>query len=135
MKFYINQNATLPLLVVSPVLSTRVNSIEVNNQLENAAITFSMIDSKGKYVIAHKSASLLMRQDCDGNDVLSSIYNIYYKFTEQETSIPGMYRGQFKIDFFTEVNNPRTFTGGLILPISQELEIIINPSFIKTTII
>lgn len=133
MKFYINQYATLPILAVTPVYNNAyVEASDINNMLENAAITFTMTNSKGKLVVPHKSANLLSKDDCDEK---KDVYLIYYKFTEEETSVPGIYKGQFKIDFFNEEGSTPNTRGGLILPLKEDLEIIINPSSIRTTII
>lgn len=135
MKFYINQYATLPVLAVTPVYDTRIEADNINEMLEKSAITFTMVDSKGKLVVAHKNASLYSNIGCNKNINLDDNYVIYYKFTEKETSKPGVYKGQFKIDFFNDSNSTEVSRGGLILPLKEELEIIINPSNIKTTII
>ena len=100
-----------------------------NDMLENVAITFSMIEAdSGLYRIANVPASIefkrLRPQYPD-----DFIYALIYRFKLYQTSKPGRYNGEFKLDFMGEG------CGKLTLPVDDVINIQISDSITKTTVI
>lgn len=128
MNFFIKQNATLPVLKMRPIEDSNLDYEKFMTMLENSAITFSMRDKQtGVYKIANKQGGIVLRTKRVNNNQLDEYY-IYYKFTTKDTSTSGTYEGSFHIDFFGNT------TGNLIVPIREELNIIITDSFTRTTV-
>ena len=122
MEFYIKKNATLPVLKIQVVKDGRNDFRSFMVTLQNAIITFSMINSdNGILKIASKPA-YITEKFFDNHDAPQEFY-IYYNFTANDTKTPGRYMGEFSIT---------TTEGELIVPIRESLFINITPSFIKT---
>ena len=122
MEFFIKQNATLPTLKLQVVKDGRNDFRSFMETLQNAIITFSMINSdNGILKIASKPA-YITEKFFDNPDAPQEFY-IYYNFTANDTKTPGRYMGEFSIT---------TTEGELIVPIRESLFINITPSFIKT---
>lgn len=116
MNFYIRKNATMPYLLLKVSKDGRYDYKKFYNQLENSAITFSMIDEKtGVYKIANQAASVRKAEDSDN-------YLLFYQFTTSDTNKVGTYRGQFKINLYDTDNN-NAVLGELIVPIKDDLKI------------
>jgi hypothetical protein len=68
-------------------------SLEVNlsgtESLVGSQISFSMMDASGKVVISEASAQVV--------DLVERL--VSYDWTPQDTSVPGQYRGEFKVIF------------------------------------
>lgn len=98
----------------------------IYDRLENAAITFSMIDENGNYKVFNKQALLLPvdKELCkeDGE------YYIGYKFDTKDTNTPGRYKAEFKIDFLDDGCS-------LIVPIRDDLYVNVGDSFTKSKIV
>jgi hypothetical protein len=119
--FFIRKNSELPLLQMKVVNDGRSKYKKIFENLENAAITFSMMDIKtGTYKIFNKPA-LIIPVTCEGCPEIE--YYIGYKFSSKETNKNGTYKGEFKIDFFDDET-------ALIVPIYEDLFINIGDSFI-----
>lgn len=119
MEFFIKQNANLPTL---KMLMVKDGRSDFNNYFDNISdydITFSMSDvyTKIPKIIA-APCEIISNQDSDGN----TSYYINYQFTNRETKEIGRYKGSFYI------NNG---TGSVVLPITEELYINIQESFIE----
>jgi len=122
MEFFIKQNATLPTLKMQVVKDGRNDFRSFMDSLQNAIITFSMINSDtGMLKIASKPA-YITQKFLDNPDAPEEYY-IYYNFSPNDTKTPGRYLGEFSIT---------TTDGELIVPIRESLFINITPSFIKT---
>jgi len=122
MEFFIKQNATLPTLKLQVVKDGRNDFRSFMETLQNAIITFSMINTdNGILKIASKPA-YITEKFFDNPDAPQEFY-IYYNFTANDTKTPGRYMGEFSIT---------TTEGELIVPIRESLFINITPSFIKT---
>jgi len=127
--FFIKRNSTLPKLkyAISEYMMLRYDITD--DMLENCAITFSMQDSEtGNYVIANKAADLVVNTDFVQNPD-DDKYNLAYKFSLSDTSKAGKFSGSFKIDFMGENCGKITF------PITGEIDIVIQDSIVKTTIV
>ena len=121
MNFYIKKNADLPLLKVEPIKDGRSDYKKFMEDLESSTILFSMVDSKsGVYKIANADAYLVAKETIEPTPTVE--YYIYYQFKKRETNTPGIYKGEFLI---------RNEDGDLILPLREELTIIVLDSFIK----
>ena len=119
--FFIRKNSELLLLQMKVVNDGRSKYKKIFENLENAAITFSMMDIKtGTYKIFNKPA-LIIPVTCEGCPEIE--YYIGYKFSSKETNKNGTYKGEFKIDFFDDET-------ALIVPIYEDLFINIGDSFI-----
>jgi len=130
MDFFIKQNSTLPILRLS-IKPKVIERFRITKEMfENVAITFSMYNySSNVYLIANKPADIEINQDRlerGGAD----FFILIHKFTEKQTKTPGIYVGEFVIDFLGEDG-----CGKLKLPISENLNIFIQPSITKTTVI
>jgi len=80
-----------------------------------------MADAKtGMYKITNAEAYLVAKETTEPTPTVE--YYIYYQFKKRETNAPGIYKGEFLI---------RNEDGDLILPLREELTIIILDSFIK----
>ena len=119
--FFIKKNSELPLLQMKVVNDGRSEYKKIFNNLENAAITFSMMDiSNGSYKIFNKPG-LIIPVTPEGCPEIE--YYIGYKFNKKETNKNGIYKGEFKVDFFGDETS-------LIVPIYEDLFIHIGDSFI-----
>tara|TARA_R110000823_G_scaffold268326_3_gene388205 strand:+ start:2894 stop:3238 length:345 start_codon:yes stop_codon:yes gene_type:complete len=101
---------------------------KIFEELENAAITFSMINSEtGRYKIFNKPGVLIpvIYDDCLTNE---QEYYIGYKFTQKDVNAAGCFKGEFKIDLFGNGSS-------LILPIYEELFINVMDSFVNSKIV
>ena len=122
MEFFINKDATLPVVKLELIQDGRNNFMSFYNAIQNANITFSMTDIiTGIKKIGKKKAgtSLILPESCIGEE-----YYLIYQFTEVETSKAGRYLGQFTIDFLDG-------SGTLIVPIREKLFINILDGEIK----
>jgi hypothetical protein len=121
MNFYIKKGADLPILKVEPIKDGRSDYKKFMEDLESSTILFSMVDSKtGIYKIANADAYLVAKETIEPTPIVE--YYIYYQFKKRETNTPGIYKGEFLI---------RNQNGDLILPLREELTIIILDSFTK----
>jgi len=113
MNFYINKNATLPILKMELINDGRNDFSKFHDMLQNATITFCMTDADTKVLkIGGKSGLCILKEpssDCVGEE-----YFIGYQFTQKETKKAGTFIGEFTIDF-------NDGSGKLIVPIKDEL--------------
>lgn len=121
MKFYIKKGADLPILKVEPIKDGRSDYKKFMEDLEASTILFSMINTENNsYKIANSEAYLVAKETIEPTPTVE--YYIYYQFKKRETNTPGIYRGEFLI---------RNEYGDLILPLREELTIVVLDSFIK----
>jgi len=121
MEFFINKNATLPLLKMQIVKDGRSDYNEFMSLIEKASISFSMIDVEtGLPRITSKTGGFVSKTFIDPDTPPE--YYIFYKFTKRDTSKVGRYEGQFML---------KTDQGTLIVPIREKLYINVTDSFIS----
>lgn len=112
-EFYINKDATLPLLKMELINNGRYDYNTFHELIQNSNISFTMINSDtGVSKISNNSDNvfLSLKEGC-GEE-----YYICYKWDSRDTKIKGKYNGKFTITFGYE------FGGGkLIVPIQEEL--------------
>lgn len=128
--FFIKKNSTLPKLkfALSEYLMLRYDITD--EMLENCAVTFSMQDADtGGYKIANKAADLIVNTDFASNPD-DDKYNLAYKFSLGETTKPGIFLGEFKIDFLGEDQ-----CGKITFPATEKITIVIQDSSTKTSVI
>jgi hypothetical protein len=122
MEFFINKNATLPILSMELISDGRNDYRTFFNKIQNADIYFTMYDViTGVKKIAKKVANI--KQVTPVNCVGEEFY-ITYQFTPNDTSKPGKYVGTFTIEFLDG-------SGTLIVPIRESLYINILENDIK----
>lgn len=122
MNFYINQHATLPVLVMELIKNGYGDQKEFYQMLQSSTINFCMKDAKtGKVVIPNRKAICISKEFIlNPND---EEYLIGYAFKERDTKNAGLFIGQFTIE---------TKSGDkLIVPIQEELYIHILSSSVK----
>ena len=124
--FFIRKNSTLPILKLKLVNDGRTQYRQIYDRLENAAITFSMIDEKGNYKVFNKPGLLLPvdKEICpeDGE------YYLGYKFETKDTNIVGTFKAEFRVDFLDNGES-------LIVPIREDLYVNVLDSFTKAKIV
>lgn len=113
MEFFINKNATLPVLKLELIQDGRNDFQSFYDAVQNANIYFTMADVvTGVKRIAKKETTIELvtpQSNCVGDE-----YYIIYQFTERDTAVAGRYVGQFTIEFLDG-------SGTLIAPIREEL--------------
>jgi hypothetical protein len=136
MVFSIRQNATLPILKMKLIRDGRYDFKRFETIVEGMTITFSMKNkANGVYKVAGREGNLVMAYPCgdaDG-DINTTEYYICYQFRAEDTDKPGIYIGEFSLEFFDIVDGIQNF-GKLIMPIQEDLEIHVIDSFIKTDV-
>jgi len=127
--FFIKRNSTLPELKYPLTQHTLEQYDITSNMLENAAITFSMIDAdSGRYRIANVPANLVINNDRpEYPDELQ--YTLTYRFKLKDTKVSGRFQANFTIDFLGDS------CGKIGLPVNEYINIIISDSLTKTTVI
>ena len=123
MIFNIKQYATLPILQLKLIRDGRNDYNDFYKKLENATVTFAMKDvASGRLQVANEEGMLLLKNGC--NEMGQKEYYIGYAFTQEDTEIPGIYCGEFKLIFLDDMSE-------LITPINEELQIHVIESFVK----
>lgn len=125
--FYIKEGATLPTLRLELIKDGRydfLKSYEFNNAIQNADVTFSMVNNKnGNIKIYNKPCSINLSEDSGCEDR----YIIEYKWTKYDTNAKGQFTGNITIDFKSGlIENGNEYPAGrLIGPIHEELQIFV----------
>lgn len=124
--FFIRKNSTLPLLLMKVINDGRTDYKNLFTRLENAAVTFSMIDpDNGVYKVFNKQGLII---PVDDNCCGEIEYYLGYKFSSKDTNLVGTYKGEFKVDFLDNSDS-------LIVPIRTDLMISVVDSFTTTKIV
>jgi len=122
MEFFINKNATLPVLKLELIQDGRNDFNKFYDLIQNADIYFTMTDViTGVKRIAKKPTGVqqVIPESCVGEE-----YYLIYHFTERDTAIAGRYAAQFTIDFLDG-------SGTLVVPIREELFVNVLDGSIK----
>jgi len=122
MEFFINKNATLPVLKLELIRDGRNDFQKFYDMIQNADIYFTMTDVvTGVKRIAKKPTGieLVVPESCVGEE-----YYIIYQFTERDTAVAGRFAAQFTIVFLDG-------SGTLIAPIKEELFVNVLDGSIK----
>lgn len=128
--FFIKKNSTLPILKLPLIQSIREHFDITDKMLDNVAVTFSMRDAQtGVFRIANVPGNLVINKDRpDFPDEVE--YTLTYKFRLCDTKRTGRFVGEFKLDFLGDEG-----CGKITLPNNDPINIIINDSITKTTVI
>lgn len=123
MDFHINKGASLPILKMELIKDGRYNYKEFHDKIQNSEITFCMKNIvDGSVKIGNKPAICILKNEYNGCE--DEEYYLAYQFTKKDTSKPGTYVGDFKINFLDG-------SGTLIVPIREELYIHVLDGSIK----
>lgn len=127
MNFYIKQNSVNPTLRIELINDGRydfLKSYEFNNVIQDADVTFTMIDEHGNLKISKQPATIVLseEQSCDER------YIIEYKWKKRDVNQKGEFIGKFEITFKGDLyEEGKTYPeGNLIIPIYERLVIFIK---------
>lgn len=127
--FFIKKDSTLPELKFPLTQHLREQYDISEEMLENAAVTFSMMEADtGRYRIANFPADLVISNDRVANPDEEK-YTLKYRFKLHQTSKAGRFVGEFVVDFLGEN------CGKIKLPTQKLINIQISDSLTKTTVI
>jgi hypothetical protein len=129
-QFVINKNSTLPYLEIEPIHDGRHTYKKLYLAIQAATVTFTMTNMEsGIKKIANAPCYIV---PIDG-EACEEKYKIQYRWNTRDTSESGVYIGQFKIRFDNDITiDGMTFPkGDLIVPIAEELQLVINDGSIK----
>lgn len=126
--FFIKKNSQLPILQMKLINDGRNEYKKIFEDLENAAITFSMMNTEtGRYKVFNQPG-LIIPIENEGCIYEQQEYYLGYKFKKSEVNLAGVYKGEFKIDLFSDGCS-------LILPIYEDLFINVMDSFVNSKIV
>ena len=129
-QFVINKNATLPYLEIEPIHDGRHTYKKLYIAIQAATVTFTMTNMEtGVKKIANAPCHIVPIND----EVCEERYKIQYRWNKRDTSEAGIFIGQFKIKFDNEITVEDMIfpKGELIIPIAEELQIVVNDGSIK----
>ena len=134
MNFYINhiedtsipQNEkVLPVLSMALIHDGRHDFHKFHEMIQNAEITFSMVDiDTGVFKVANSPAFIKKLDDtCCQEEFL-----VCYQFLKREVNTPGKYKGYFTIKFGSDIKNDEYEypQGVLKVPIRDELIVVVR---------
>ena len=125
--FFIRKGATLPNLRLELVYDGKydfMKSSHFNNAIQNADVTFSMIDEHDVLKIS-KAPCVIVLVD---QDTCDEKYIIEYRWKPRDTKKSGHYKGKIEIKFKGDIyENGVTYEDGIFIgPIYEELDIFIK---------
>lgn len=129
-QFVINKNSTLPYIEIEPVYDGRHTYEKLYLALQSASVTFSMTNLEtGIKKIANAPCNIVPFD----TDCCEEKFKIQYRWNKRDTNESGIYVAQFKITFNDKITvDGYTFPKGeLIVPIAEELQVLINEGNIK----
>lgn len=126
MDFFINKNATLPVLKLELIRDGRNSYKNFYEKIQNANIYFTMTDvvTGVKRIAKRLTGTQLVYLDPNSEVTLDEEYYIIYQFTSNDTCVSGRYIANFEIDFLDG-------TGTLIVPIRETLYVNVLDGGIK----
>lgn len=126
--FIINKESTLPYLRMRLINDGRYDLNHINLALQSADVTFTMINKEtGIKKISNAKAYIVSKMNGCQEE-----YSIEYRWKKRDTQESGVFIGLFTIKFNIDKLNDNIIipTGNLIVPIKEELNIIVNNSSI-----
>ena len=129
-QFSILKNATLPYLEIEPIQDCRNDFKKLYYAIQSATATFTMTNmDNGVKKIANAECYIVPVDDESCEEKLK----IQYRWNKRDTSEEGVYVGVFKIKFNDDLEvDGMTFPKGeLIVPIAEELQIVISDGSVK----
>jgi len=129
-QFVINKNSTLPYLEIEAVQDGRHTYKKLYLALQSATVTFSMTNIENGVKKIANAPCYIVPFETDGCE---DKFKIQYRWKKRDTSEAGVYIGQFKIKFDNNITvEGMTFPKGeLIVPIAEEIQIVVNDGSIK----
>ena len=129
-QFAINKNSTLPYLEIEPTHDGRHSYKKLYLALQAADATFTMTNMDTGIKKIAKAPCYIVPFD---EESCEEKFKIQYRWKKRDTNEPGVYTGQFIINFSDNITmDGVTFPKGeLIVPIAEELQIVINDGSIK----
>ena len=122
--FEIRKNSELPSLKMSLINDGKYDYMKkemFNNAIQNADVTFSMVDENGNLKISKAKANIVLDDDggCDCG------FSIEYKWNKRDTRENGIFEGFFEINFKNDLYQEGVVypSGKLIMPIHEKLKI------------
>lgn len=124
--FFIKKDSTLPILKMKVVNDGRFDYKKIFDRLENAAVTFSMVDEKGVPRVYNQQGLLIPVEKvaCPEEEE----FYIGYQFKLKDTKKVGCYKAEFKLDFLDD-------GASLIVPIREDLYVNVVDSIVDSTIV
>lgn len=123
--FYIKSGSTLPTLRMELIEDGRHDYRKFYDSIQNCSITFTMVNIDTNITKVAKAPCYIKLKE-DGGCVEK--YVICYDWKERDTKDVGTYKGTFDITFNPIKSDETEYpTGKLIIPIREELTIIILP--------
>jgi len=125
--FFIKKGATLPVLRLELILDGKYDFMKAshfNNAIQNANVTFSMVDEHDVLKISNAECNLVLVDQ----DTCDEKYVIEYRWKERDTKRSGHYKGTIKIEFMGDIyEDGVTYEHGTFIgPIYEELDIFIK---------
>lgn len=129
-QFVINKNSTLPYLEIEPVHDGRHTYKKLYLAIQAATVTFTMTNMESGIKKIANAPCFVVPFD---EECCEEKYKIQYRWNKMDTSEAGVYIGQFKIRFDNDITvEGMTFPkGDLIVPIAEEIQIVVNDGSIK----
>lgn len=124
--FFIKKDSTLPIIKMKVVNDGRFDYKKIFDRIENAAVTFSMVDEKGIPRVFNQQGLLISvdKVSCPENEE----FYIGYQFKAKDTKKNGCYKAEFRLDFLDD-------GASLIVPIREELFVNVVDSITQTEIV
>lgn len=124
--FFIKKDSTLPILKMKVVNDGRYDYKKIFDRLENAAVTFSMVDEKGVPRVYNQQGLLIPVEKiaCPEEEE----FYIGYQFKLKDTKKVGCYKAEFKLDFLDD-------GASLIVPIREDLYVNVVDSIVDSKIV
>ena len=124
--FFIKKDSTLPILKMKVVNDGRYDYKKIFDRIENAAVTFSMVDEKGTPRVYNQQGLLIpvTKLSCPEEEE----FYIGYQFKLKDTKKTGCYKAEFKLDFLDD-------GATLITPIREELFVNVVDSITSSQIV
>ena len=122
----------LPIIMMELIDDGRHTYNKFNDAIQNADITFTMVnEDNGVTKVAKAPAYIKLKEDFGCTDK----YIICYNWKKHDTLEAGNFVGTFEIKFGDDLTSDDTTypTGNLIMPIREELKIIILNQVIMLT--
>ena len=124
MDFYIRQNSVLPTLRMELIEDGRHDFNKFHELIQNSTVTFTMTNKDTGVVKVAKAPAYIKPKEGGG---CVDQYLICFDWRKHDTKEKGVFSGLFEITFGQVKNDEYTYpTGNLIMPIREELNIIVN---------
>jgi hypothetical protein len=124
--FFIKKDSTLPIIKMKVVNDGRYDYKRIFDRIENAAVTFSMVDEKGVPRVYNQQGLLFSveKEVCPEDEE----FYIGYQFKLKDTKKVGCYKAEFKLDFLDD-------GASLIVPIREDLFVNVIDSITNSEIV